>query len=179
MGDREVGCEAVSAAEVLAVRTEKRAAALNAEAALAWIERAQAATASARRWLAVGKPGLARIATLYGDAETLSLRPSLATLIAAFEELRPGLRRELRPRALALARTLSDPTFPAEFRAGASAANSAELYALLLQDAADRGDRELVAEAMDGLVDAALKTARALEAAVRDVAVRGGRRHDR
>lgn len=140
------------------------AAGINAAATLAQIEAMEAAAAASRRWLAAGKPGHARIALIHGNAEVVSPRAGVAELIEAFELARPGLRNALRGSALALARRPVDPTFPAKFRAVASAAGNAELWALMIEDAADRGDHQIVHEAVDGLVDATLKTARALAA---------------
>ncbi len=140
------------------------AAGINAAATLAQIERMEGAAASARRLLDAGRVGMARVILLGGHEEVLSPRAGVAELIEAFEEIRPGFRNKLRGSALGLGRRPADPTFPPEFRAVAAAAGSAELYALMIEDAADRGDRLIVQEAVDGLVDAALKIARAFEA---------------
>ncbi len=146
------------------------APARNETAVRAWIARTEEHLAHVKEHLAAGKPGHARIASLV--EEQLSPRAGLAELVAAFEEVRPGIRNELGFPWL-LARQAADPTFPAEFSALDAAANTAEFWSVYIQDAAARGNRETLAEAIDGLVDATLKAARALDF-VRGSAVQHG-----
>lgn len=130
-----------------------------------WVRETERRIALAQRWLSEGKVGLARVVMLL--PVEISPGMTLAETVAAFELARPGMRNRLRNVLAALPSTadpIADPTWPAALLPIAGAAADAEVYCLLVQDAAARGNLDMVASALRDLCAAVVKAVRAVEA---------------